>query len=117
VFETRRLAAADKFARLEHALEDGPYFAGERFSLVDAAFAPAFRYFDVFDTIADLGILAGKPKVMAWRRALAMRASVEGAVAGDYAARLREFLDAQPSHLRRLMPEVGGPMLGQARQR
>ncbi len=41
----------------------GPFFAGSRFSLVDAAFGPVFRYFDVFDTFTDLGILTGRPPV------------------------------------------------------
>ena len=62
-----------------------------------------FRYFDVFDEIADLGILGGKPKVAAWRRALADRPSVRAAVAADYAQRLRRFLDDQDSHLRTMM--------------
>ena len=40
------------------------------FSLVDAVFGPVFRYFDVFDEIADFGILAGKPKLARWRKRL-----------------------------------------------
>ena len=44
-----------------------PWFDGENFSLVDAVFGPVFRYFDVFDTIGDFGILAGKPKLARWR--------------------------------------------------
>ena len=63
-------ALTEKFARLEQRLGDGPYFDGARFSLVDAAFGPAFRYFDAFDRIGDFGILADKPKVDAWRQAL-----------------------------------------------
>jgi glutathione S-transferase len=102
-FERARETLTAKFARLENVLGAGPYFAGEHFSLVDAAFAPAFRYFDVFDGIADLGILAGKPKVASWRSALALRPSVHNAVEADYPARLRQFLDAQNSHLRSLM--------------
>jgi glutathione S-transferase len=103
LFEGKRRALAEKFARLEQVLGAGPFFAGERFSLVDAAFGPAFRYFDVLDEIADLGILAGKPKVAAWRRALAARSSVRSAVAADYPERLRRFLDAQDSRLRTMM--------------
>jgi glutathione S-transferase len=99
LFEGRRQALIEKFSRLEAVLGAGPFFAGERFSLVDAAFGPAFRYFDVFDTVADLGILSGKPKVAGWRRALAARPSVRSAVAVDYPERLRRFLDAQGSHL------------------
>jgi glutathione S-transferase len=100
LFEGKRQALIEKFARLEAVLGDGPFFDGQRFSLVDAAFGPVYRYFDVFDEIADLGILAGKPKVAAWRRALAARPSVRSAVAADYAERLRRFLAAQDSHLR-----------------
>ena len=57
VFEQKRQALAAKFERVEAALGDGPFFAGERFSLVDAVFAPIFRYFDVFDEIARLAHL------------------------------------------------------------
>lgn len=106
LFERRRQALSDKFARLEEVLGAGPFFAGERFSLVDAAFGPAFRYFDTFDAIADLGVLADKPKVGAWRRALADRASVRSAATADYPERLRRFLDAQDSHLRSRMRSV-----------
>src|SRR6478735_6104935 len=48
-------------------LGDGPFFAGEDFSLVDAVFAPIFRYFDVFDELTDLSVFAETPKVRAWR--------------------------------------------------
>jgi glutathione S-transferase len=105
LFEAKRQALTQKFARLEETLGAGPFFAGSRFSLVDAAFGPVFRYFDTFDSLgdvgADLGILAGKPKVAAWRHALAERPSVRTAVSTDYPRRLRQFLDAQDSHLLR----------------
>ena len=102
-FEARSEALAGKFARLEARLSGATYFEGEAFSLVDAAFGPVFRYFDVFDRIADFGIFAAKPKTAAWRRALSARPSVAGAVAGDYEARLWRFLDARRSHLSGLM--------------
>jgi glutathione S-transferase len=116
LFDRKRETLAEKFARMEDALGSGPFFAGERFTLVDAAFGPAFRYFDVFDAIADLGILTGKAKVAAWRRALADRPSVRSAVTGDYPTRLWRFLEAQDSHLRTIMRSAGGPLLGQAHQ-
>jgi glutathione S-transferase len=82
----------DKFARIEAQLGHGPYFSGAAFSVVDAVFAPAFRYFDVFDAITDLGIFDELPKVQAWRKALAVRPSVINAVVPDYPERLRAFL-------------------------
>jgi glutathione S-transferase len=60
-------------------------------------FGPVFRYFDVFDEIADFGILAGKPKLARWRKALAVRPSVRTAVSTDYPALLRAFLDRRDS--------------------
>ena len=62
-FESKRQALVAKFARVEVALSAGPFFAGERFSLVDAVFAPVFRYFDLFDELAEHGIFTNVPKV------------------------------------------------------
>src|SRR3954470_18066260 len=84
MFAAKREALTAKFARVEAALGEGPYFAGARFSLVDAVFAPIFRYFDVFDAYGDLGIFAVTPKVRAWRDELAQRPSVKTAVGPDY---------------------------------
>ena len=89
--KSKTLAA--KFATLEAELGDGPFFAGAQFSLVDAVFAPIFRYFDLFDRLADHRIFDGLPKVKAWREALAARPSVQTAVAADYADRLMTFLE------------------------
>ncbi len=99
VFDSKVASLRDKFHRLESALGEGPYFGGESFSLVDAVFAPACRYFDVFDRFVDLGTFADLPKVQAWRRALAARPSVRGAVVADYEARLEAFLRRQKSWL------------------
>jgi glutathione S-transferase len=91
-YDAKRKALLDKFGRVETELADGPFFAGTAFSLVDAVFAPIFRYFDVFDTIAPTGMFDGFPRVTAWRDALATRQSVRGAVANDYGDRLNVFL-------------------------
>ncbi len=102
-FAAKARAMSDKFERIEQRLGCGPYFDGDGFSLVDAVFGPVFRYFDVFDRIADFGILSGKARVSAWRRALGARPSVHAAVATDYEARLWRFLKARRSRLSRLM--------------
>jgi glutathione S-transferase len=82
-----------KFARIEAELGEGPYFEGVDFSIVDAVFAPVFRYFDVFDEIADIGVFADVPKTRAWRVALAARPSVRNAVVPEYSRRLKRFLE------------------------
>jgi glutathione S-transferase len=98
-FDAKVLVLREKFLRLESELGKEPWFAGERFSLVDAVFAPVFRYFDVFDRFIDLGMFEGLTKMQAWRRALAARPSVRGAVAVDYEAKLEAFLRRQKSWL------------------
>jgi glutathione S-transferase len=100
-FEAKRAALAAKFATVEAAVA-GPFFAGDRFTLVDAVFGPIFRYFDVFDTLADTGVFAETPKVRAWRTALAARPSVRGAAAPDYPQRLRAFLAEHDAWLLRV---------------
>jgi glutathione S-transferase len=101
-FGVKIAALRDKFARIEARLK-GPWFDGESFSLVDAAFGPVFRYCDAFEHIGDFGILRDLPKVAAWRIALAARPSIEAAVSPDYSALLWNFLRARGSHLSRLM--------------
>ena len=97
-FEAKMAQLEQKFARLE-ARVAGPWFDGDEFSLVDAVFGPVFRYFDVFDEIADFGILAGKPKLARWRKNLAERPSVRSAVRADYPALLRDFIERRNSWL------------------
>lgn len=101
--ERKRQDLRARFTQLEEELGDGPYFTGPQFCLVDAVFGPVFRYFDVFDTIADFGIFAQRPKVQAWRRALAQRPSVIAAVSADYPMALEKFLVARGSELSRLI--------------
>lgn len=95
-FAAKRGALRAKFERLENRLVGTPFFDGARFGLVDAAFAPVFRYWDVFDEIAPFGTFEGLGKVQAWRAALAQRESVRLAVAPDYGQRLHAFLRARP---------------------
>ena len=101
-FEAKRQAIIGKLARVEAALGAGPLFAGAAFSLVDAVFAPIFRYFDVFDELAELGIFTDVPRVRAWRVELAKRPSVRAAVGADYPQLLRSFLARHDAHLLKL---------------
>jgi glutathione S-transferase len=101
-FESKQQALSAKFLRAEAALGVGQFFAGEQFSLVDAVFAPIFRYFDVFDELTELGIFKDLPKVSAWRAELARRPSVRTAVGTDYPQLLRAFLVRHDAHLLKL---------------
>jgi glutathione S-transferase len=92
-------ALRERFATLEAALRQGPWFDGERFSIVDAVFGPVFRYFDTLERLGDFGFFEATPKLRAWQAALAQRPSVRQAVGADYAARLHAFIAARGSAL------------------
>jgi glutathione S-transferase len=98
--EAAREALVSRFRQLEPALDsNGPFFAGASFGLVDAVFAPVFRYFEVFEAIGEPDFFEGLPRVRAWRAALAARPSVREAVTPDYAERLVAFLESRGSEL------------------
>lgn len=99
--DSRLADLRQKLERLEAALGQGPWFAGEAFSLVDAVFAPVFRYFDVFTMLGLKDPAQGLPRIVAWRAALRARPSVEAAVTPDYSRRLAGFLHARDSHMGR----------------
>jgi glutathione S-transferase len=101
-FDHERRSLSVMFDRVEAELvarQSGPWFAAGHFSLVDAVYAPIFRYFDTFDRIGDFGILGEKPRIEAWRKALSGRQSVTMAVVPDYPERLHRFLLAKRSCL------------------
>ena len=98
-FKAKSSQLEQRFARLETRVVALSWFDGDRFSLVDAVFGPVFRYFDVFDEIADFGILTGKPKLALWRQSLAARPSVRSAVSADYPALLHAFIARRNSWL------------------
>lgn len=106
--QSRRAELQAKFGQLEQALsEDGPWFAGARFGMVDAVFGPVFRYFDVFEALGEEGFFHATPKIRAWRHALSGRRSVQQAVAPGYPRLLREFLLARGSELSRRIQGTG----------
>lgn len=82
-----------RLERLAQAQGGAEWFGGDRFSLVDAIFAPALRYFDSFEAAADLHLVPAA--LEPWRRRLAARPSVQQAVAADYAESLCRFIRAQ----------------------
>jgi glutathione S-transferase len=102
IFESKRQALVAKFARVEATLGAGPFFAGDAFSLVDAVFAPIFRYFDLFDELTAHDIFRDVPKVRAWRAELTKRPSVRSAVDVNYPDLLRTFLVKHDAHLLKL---------------
>jgi glutathione S-transferase len=104
-FETAENALKQRLQRVESTLGTGQWFSGNKFTLVDAAFAPAFRYFDVIDNLLENDVFSGTPKVARWRRSLSERVTVKNAVGQDYYERLLTFLSNRDSVIGRAARE------------
>ncbi|WP_428528049.1 glutathione S-transferase family protein [Roseibium sp.] len=103
-FDAASTALHTRFQHLETVIDpDGPFFAGPRLTLVDAAFAPVFRYFDVFEEFVALRVLHNLPLTQAWRLQLAERSSVQNAVGATYGDDLKTFLRKRGSWMTGLL--------------
>lgn len=89
----------DKLTQLEKVLGPGPYFSEDAFGMVDAVFAPVFRYFDILETDRGATLFADLPKVNTWRKKLSVRESVIAAVSADYPALFHAHLRSQQALL------------------
>ena len=96
-FPTKLATLTARLSRLEGEVQ-GPYFA-PNLSLVDAAFGPVFRYFEVFQMLDLPDCMPDTPQLTRWRQELQSRPSVAAAVGTDYPERLAAFLRARSSHL------------------
>ena len=68
-----------KLAQLEQQVT-GPYFNGDDFNLIDAAYAPLFMRMGLLESWSPLGLMNGLPKVSAWAERLSARESVKNSV-------------------------------------
>jgi glutathione S-transferase len=103
-FEKSSMVLRSKFMHLEDTIGPNvPFFAGASFSLVDAAFGPVFRYFDVIEDFADIETFDGLATVKRWRTQLANRPSVQNAVTADYPELLKIFLVNRQSWISHLL--------------
>lgn len=74
----------DRFKILENEISDTDYFNGNEFLMIDAIFAPIFRYHHSISKSKDYGIFENTPKVKAWGDQLLKRPSVVNSVSKSY---------------------------------
>lgn len=94
--EAAMLEARDSIRRKAERLEKtivGPFFNGERFALVDAAFTPALQrasWCEEYDS--GLELFVETPKIAAWRDALLAKESVKRSTVADIKERFDRYL-------------------------
>jgi glutathione S-transferase len=78
-FDNQVAELSANLGRVETVLGDGPFFNGNDFALIDAAYAPIFIRLDVFRDLLDLQITDTLPKVHAWQKCLLALPEVQAA--------------------------------------
>jgi len=95
-FASRAAKLSDPFKKLEEALakrgNDGPYFNGPKFSLVDAAYAPFLQRYTFMDRLKPVGAIEKFPRLAAWRDALLANPAVKASTVPNIEAVWQENL-------------------------
>ena len=95
VFEQARESLQERLGRLEATIGAGPFFIGESFSLVDAAYAPTFMRLEMWRDVFEPYPRRDYPKVVAWSDALLEMPEVKNSVVPELAEltyqRIREL--------------------------
>jgi glutathione S-transferase len=97
------------FAKLDEALalrgNDGPYFNGPKFSLVDAAYAPFLQRYTFMNRLKAVGIIEKYPRLMAWRDALLATPAVKASTVPEIEAEWQKNLIKRKRWLQKFVPE------------
>ena len=84
-FQTIRAKLIDQISKVEDQIaDDGPFFNGEEFSLIDSSYAPFFKHLDLVNQIHDTGVFDNAPKMKRWSDALLSMEAVKKSVVEDF---------------------------------
>lgn len=85
------------FDRLSEVFGEGPFFNGQQFALIDAAYAPLFVRLHLLKDMIGLDLYAGHPKMKAWQEALLSLPSVKKVITPVLTNRFRELMTEKQS--------------------
>jgi len=95
----------EKFDTLEdECLTGTDFFNGDNFSIIDAAYAPIFRYHAALQKYEDLGFFDERPHLSHWRDNLLSYDAVKQSVPPNYEEDLDAFIRKQDSIFASKMP-------------
>jgi len=99
-FNEKRDRIAEQFSQVEKVLDaNGDFFAGEAFSLVDAAYAPIFVRLELVRNVFPLNLFDETSPLARWRDALLARPSVKNSVVDDFETLFLDYLENSGGYL------------------
>jgi glutathione S-transferase len=91
------------FGKVEKVLGDGPFFEGEKLSLVDTAWIPILHRSALIKNFTGFDFLEGYPKVIQWQQALLQTDVLKNSVSEMFEEYFIQFYLNEERYLGRLM--------------
>ena len=108
-FARKAAKIAGPFGKLDDALakrgNDGPFFNGPKFSLVDAAYAPFLQRYTYMDRLRPIGAIEKLKRLSAWRDALVAHPAVKASTVPNFEAVWQDNLVIRKRWLGGLVPQ------------
>lgn len=98
-FESQKLALVDKLTRLENTIQQGGFFNGAEFSLIDAAVAPMFTRLDIIKRHFEHDLLINLPNLQKLADNLVSQPYVKASVIEDFEDVFVQYLKGNESYL------------------
>jgi glutathione S-transferase len=92
-FNSVRTQLSSQMSLLEKTLQSGPFFNGEKFSLIDTAYAPLFMRIAILEKLLPIELYSENSKIGQWANTLATRESVIKSVIPDFSERYQRFVE------------------------
>lgn len=89
--------------RVENVLGEGPFFNGENFALIDAAYAPIFIRLDVFSDLMGIQLTNDLPKINAWQERLLALPAVQKARVPELPDLFRQLIISRNAYAQSLL--------------
>ncbi len=83
-FAENRSKLIDQLKKVEEQIDEGPFFNGEEFSLIDSSYTPLFMQLDLMNKIHNFDIYAETPKVGRWAEMMLSLDAVKSSVVEDF---------------------------------
>jgi len=91
-FKRAKGTIIDRLDVIEEEMAEGPFYAGDKFGMVDVAFAPLFRYLRGITDHAGIDFYEDTPEVKAWSERLLAYPAVQASVPDGYEVALAAYL-------------------------
>ncbi len=94
----------EKLQQIEEILGAGPYFNGNRFSLVDAAYAPLFARLELLGELVEVYVKTDLPKAASWSETLLVAPAVQRSQVVHFSELYYKMIRNRGGHLASLVP-------------